>query len=253
MVEAAQIVDLLKKLREGLTAYAQSTNSTPYLLSFASPAGPLRYKQLDLEGMDQYLDFWNLMGFDYAGPWDTVSGHLANLHKDSSNKTATPYSTSSAIAYYTDIGGVAPAKINLGSPLYARAFANTAGPGKPYNGTGSAGSFGVAGEFPVKSLPAGGWNTTVYELEDSVASFSYDAARKYMLTYDTPAIARIKAEWIVNAGLGGAMWWEVSMDGSGEESLIGTTVEAFGEGMLDSSLNHLEYPTSSYDNLRNGK
>jgi chitinase len=57
--EAAQMVDLLKQLREGMDAYAKTTNSTPFLLSYASPAGPLHYKELDFEGMDQYLDFWN--------------------------------------------------------------------------------------------------------------------------------------------------------------------------------------------------
>jgi chitinase len=63
----------------------------------------------------------------------------------------------------------------------------------------------------------------------------------------------VKAQFVKATGLGGSMWWEVSMDKSGVDSLIGTTVKTFGgvKG-LESSQNHLSYPESTYDNLRNG-
>lgn len=74
-----------------------------------------------------------------------------------------------------------------------------------------------------------------------------------MISYDTPNIAAVKAQYVTDMGLGGSMWWEVSMDTSDTSSLISTTVEAYGgEDALDQSLNHLNYPTSIYDNLRSG-
>lgn len=251
--EASGMVALLKALREGMDEYAASTNSAPFLLSYASPAGPLKYKQLDFQGMDQYLDFWNYMGFDYAGSWDTIAGHSSNIWEDKSNPLSTPFNTSSALDYYMNVGGISASKINLGSPLYAHAFANTAGPGKVFNGTGSEGSFGIAGTWDYKALPVAGYNATVYELKKVGASYSYDKAKKYMISYDTPSIAKLKAQYIKKMGMGGAMWWEVSMDKTGDESLIGTTVKTFGGANgLDKSENHLSYPTSTYDNLRNG-
>ena len=49
------------------------------------------------------------------------------------------------------------------------------------------------------------------------------------------------------------MWWEVSMDKVGKDSLISTTVKVFGGAKaLDASTNHLSYPDSEYDNLREG-
>jgi chitinase len=193
------------------------------------------------------------VGFDYSGSWDTIAGHSANIYEDKSNPMSTPFDTSSALAYYIEIGCISPSKINLGSPLYAHAFANTAGPGKPFNGTGSGGSFGIAGTWDYKALPVPGYNATVYNLKKIGASYSYDATQQYMISYDTPIIAKQKAQYVKKMGLGGSMWWEVSMDKSGDESLIGTTVKAYGgSGGLDKSENHLNYPESVYDNLREG-
>lgn len=90
----------------------------------------------------------------------------------------------------------------------------------------------------------------IIEREDIGASYSYDSTSMMMVSYDTPTIAKQKAQWAIEKGLGGAMWWEVSQDKSGEDSLIAATVGEFGA--LEGSLNNLDYPTSVYENLRNG-
>ncbi|PVH75450.1 glycoside hydrolase family 18 protein [Cadophora sp. DSE1049] len=250
--EAANMVSLLKDIRQAMDS-AATNGTSPYILSYASPAGPARYSLMDFKGMDQYLDFWNFMGYDYAGNWDTLAGHSSNLFGDKSNPSSTPFNTSSAIDYYLKTGCVAPSKINLGMPLYARSFSNTAGPGQPFNNTGAPGSFGESSTWDTKALPLPGSNATVYNLKKIGASYSYDASSKLMISYDTPTMAKVKASWIEKMGLGGAMWWEVSQDKSGKDSLIATVVKTFGgEKRLDRSLNRLEYPDSKYDNLRNG-
>lgn len=187
------------------------------LLTVACPVGPSNYEKLQLEAMDEYLDFWNLMAYDYAGSWDTTAGHQANLFPSALNPTSTPFSTSKAVDYYKS-RGIHPSKIILGMPLYGRAFTATSGSGKPFSGTGE-GSW-EQGVWDYKALPQEGAEEVCDS--DVGASWSYDAQKRVMVSYDTLEMAKMKVKYIERNGLGGSMWWESSADKSGDESLIST-------------------------------
>lgn len=134
--EAQDFVKLLATTRNALEEYSHSLSSRPhFLLTIASPAGPSNCHWLKLREMDRYLDFWNMMAYDFAGSWDAQAGHQANLYPSKSNPKSTPFSIDFAVKYYIE-HGVHPSKIVLGMPLYGRAFQNTAGPGETYSGVG---------------------------------------------------------------------------------------------------------------------
>ncbi|KAK4132673.1 glycoside hydrolase family 18 protein, partial [Trichocladium antarcticum] len=249
--EASDFVALLATVRAALHthAYTISPSSPPHFeLTVACPAGANNYNNLHIRAMDAYLDFWNLMAYDYAGSWDAVAGHQSNLFPSYGNTAATPFNTDAAVAHYLS-QGVARHKIVLGMPLYGRAFENTDGPGRPYSGVGQ-GTW-ENGVHDYKTLPLEGSEVRVEW--DTGASFCYRPDRRVLVSYDTVDIARRKAHYIRECGLGGGMWWESSADKEGPESLIGNVVDVLGgPHALEWKENCITYPHTKYDNLRAG-
>ena len=244
--EARNFILLLRACRQALDAYAaQSAPGYHFAITIAAPAGPQNYNTMDLVGMDPYVDAWHLMAYDYAGSWDSTSGHQSNIYASSSNPQATKFSTEQAVRDYI-VRGIPAHKIVLGLPLYGRSFEATEGLGKPYNGIGP-GSI-QSGVWLYKDLPRAGAQE-IYD-DAAKASYSYDANTKELVSYDTVGSAVTKAQYIKQKGLGGAVFWEASGDKTGSQSLVGTLATQMGK--LDPSQNLLSYPASQYDNLRAG-
>ena len=243
--QAKDYVELLKTCRKALDAYGGDHH---FELTVACPAGTEQIKKLDIKGMDKYLDFWNLMAYDFAGSWDQTAGHQANLYPSNDNPGSTPFSAVGALEHYLK-KGVASSKIVVGMPLYGRAFENTAGPGSPYQGVGQ-GTW-EQGVYDYKQLPLPG----AKEVDDDHlgASYCFNPASRTFVSYDTVGTARKKADYIRRQNLGGAMWWESSSDKPGDQSIISNVVHGFGGcDALHKCENCVSYPHSKYDNLRSG-
>jgi chitinase len=156
-----------------------------------------------------------MQAYDYAGSWSQFTGHAQNLYLSTTNPRSTPFNTYEAVNAYL-AAGVPASKLNLGMPLYGRAFTNTTGLGQPYNGIGP-GTW-EAGIYDWRALPLPG--SKVYYDSEAGATYSYDSSTGMLVSFDTVEMALQKVNYIKNTGLGGAMWWEVSGDRQDDTGII---------------------------------
>jgi len=109
------------------------------LLIIASSAGSQNYNKLKLAEMASYLDFFNLLAYDYIGFFGNVTEHQANLYSSADILLSTSFFTDAAIKDYIK-AGVSVNKITLSMPLYGCAFQQTNGMRKHFHDV-SKGSF----------------------------------------------------------------------------------------------------------------
>ncbi|KIK95212.1 carbohydrate-binding module family 5 protein [Paxillus rubicundulus Ve08.2h10] len=233
--------DLVTSLRSSFDDLAQTNgDTTPYELTAAVSAGSQHYAYYPILQVDRALTYWNMMAYDYAGSWLTFADNQANLYGGS----RTGVSTDEAVKHYVS-GGATSTKFTMGIPLYGRAFEQTDGIGQPYSGVGP-GTI-EAGVYSYKYLPLTG--AQVFEDLQDVASYSYDWIKKELVSYDIPDIVTIKAEYVKSNSMAGCMFWDLSTDKSDSDSLVQTAANALG--YLDQTMNHIHYPDSKWDNIRN--
>ncbi|KAF6761288.1 glycoside hydrolase family 18 protein [Ephemerocybe angulata] len=252
--EARGYVDLLCELRQALDQHAHAKgHGAHFALTIAAPCGPDHYNKLHVAEMDRYLDFWNLMSYDFSGSWEKIANHQANLYGG-------PISASEAVDFYIS-KGVRKDKLVLGIPLYGRSFLNTQGPGTPFSGIGP-GTW-EAGSYDYRALPLPG--SYVHRDEKNIASWTYNYDTKEFISYDNEEVAKWKGEYIKHKGLGGSMFWELSGDkGTPREGMDGgpgkdpqpghslVSIVKHAMGGLEQSPNWLWYNNSKFDNMRNG-
>ena len=122
-----------------------------FFVTAALPAARAILQNIDIAQIILYLDFVNLMAYDFFGPWSHRSGHHAQLY--SMNKDE--ISGSSGVSYLVG-HGCPPKKILLGIPVYGRSFLGVSGPGHRHKGTG-----GDDGAFEYHQLPRKNTKETV--------------------------------------------------------------------------------------------
>lgn len=246
--DGGNMVLLLEAVRNELDSYASKhAPGYHFQLTIAAPVGPSHYSKLQLADIDRIVDYVNLMAYDYAGSWSPVSGHSANLYANTDLPQSTPFNTDDAVNAYLD-AGVHAHKLILGMPVYGRSFLGASSIGGPYSGVGlpnkALGSW-EAGVWDYKALFKQGLDV-VYD-EKAQSYYGRHQTGGGICSYDTPETIRKKVSYLKKRGLGGAMFWEASGDGKGEESLVETSFNSLGN--LDQTDNLLIYPGSRYKNI----
>ena len=104
--------------------------------------------------------------------------------------------------------------------------------------------------YDFKDLPLSG--ATKFYNKTTGLSYSYNAIKRELISYNTVIVAKQKALWIKQIGMGRAMWQESSANKLGNLSLIQNVVQILGkDGLaLENTWNELNYLDLAYNNLQ---
>jgi chitinase len=217
--DGANFAATLELLRLKLNDLSLQTGET-YEISVATAGGADKLANLNLDGIDPYVDFYNVMAYDFHGGWESVTGHQAALTGDPGG-----FDIVNAVGVF-DNAGVDRDKVVLGAPAYTRAWGGVqAGDSYGYQQNGdallAAGSF-EAGNYDHKDLITGIEDES-YDLiwdDDAKAAFAYNNESLVWSSIETTATIAGKAAYVQEAGLGGMMFWALSNDSQDEQSLV---------------------------------
>ncbi|KAI5723130.1 hypothetical protein M8J76_001722 [Diaphorina citri] len=208
---------LLKELREAFEAEAQEVKKPRLLLTAAVPVGPDNIKGgYDVPAVAGYLDFINLMAYDFHGKWESQVGHNAPLRSPSSDSEwRKQLSVENAANMWVRLGAPKE-KLIIGMPTYGRTFTLTNPAVFKVNSPASGG--GKAGEYTKESGFLAYYE--VCEMLRNGAGYVWDDEMKvpYLVHgdqwvgFDDEKSIRYKMNWLKDNGYGGAMVWTVDMD-----------------------------------------
>ncbi|CUW31114.1 MULTISPECIES: glycoside hydrolase family 18 chitinase [Streptomyces] len=165
----------------------------------------------DYAGAAQYVDWYNVMTYDFFGAWDAkgpTAPHSPLTSYDGIPKAG--FTTADAMAKFKAIG-VPAKKLLIGIGFYGRGWTGVTQDAPGGTATGpAAGTYeqGIEDYKVLKSsCPATG----------TVAGTAYARCGSNWWSYDTPATIKSKMAWANSQGLGGAFFWEFSGDTSNGE------------------------------------
>jgi len=214
--DKARYTALVKELREAFEGEAIGSKSGRLLLSAAVPASFELGAGYDVPEINKYLDFFNVMTYDFAGDWLQQVGHnspLFALNGASSyhKKLTVDYSVSE-----WNRKGASKEKLVVGLPTYGRTFTLPSGNltdiGAPALKGGNPGPYtkevGFLSFFEICDVLKMG-ATLVWDNEQMVP---YAYKDDQWLGFDDPRSFKIKVQWLKQAGYGGIMIWSIDMD-----------------------------------------
>ena len=165
----------------------------------------------DYAGAAQYVDWYNVMTYDFFGAWD-AQGPTAP-HSPLTSYSGIPkagFTTADAMAKYK-AAGVPASKLLIGIGFYGRGWTGVTQDAPGGTATGPAAGTYEQGIEDYKVLK------TSCPTTGTVAGTAYAHCGSNWWSYDTPSTIAGKMSWAKSQGLGGAFFWEFSGDtGNGE-------------------------------------
>jgi chitinase len=234
---------LIIRIREMLEELTSQTGNQ-YYLTIAGSANPVMMENLELEILKDYLDWINIMSYDFHGPWSGEGDPVTNFNSPLYNTTNNPalelynenFNLSASVQNYID-KGFPREQLHAGLAFYGRAFGGVNGTDNGlyanYTGPSNDGSWedGVFDYYDLfdNYIEINGYNK--YWHDEAKVPWLYNPNTQIMISYDDEESIEFKAEYILQQNLGGAMFWEFSGDRNG--TLLNATFNTFQSGIAN--------------------
>ncbi|KAG7477732.1 hypothetical protein MATL_G00072740 [Megalops atlanticus] len=136
---------LCKELLEAFETESRASGRPRLMVTAAVAAGKATIDAgYEIAEISKYLDFINVMTFDFHGSWDSVTGHNSPLYGGAQDEGDFIYANADyAMKYWRDQGAPVE-KLLMGFPTYGRSFRLASaekGPGAPARGSASPGPY----------------------------------------------------------------------------------------------------------------
>lgn len=213
-------VALLKECREALDAAGGNKH---YLLTIAAGASQSFIDANNMDEAARYLDFVNLMTYDYAGEWSNITGHHANLF--SSEYTVSKNSAEASVKIFAE-AGVPMEKMVLGAAFYGRGWKEVAA--GDHNGIGQSGKGPIGRRLHYTNIVTDfltDENFKEYWDKSARAPYLYNITDSIFITYENPRSILEKCRYVNEHNLKGIMFWQYAGDHEGE------LLDALNEGL----------------------
>ena len=198
---------MLQAIREKLDQLGAETPNRQYLLTIASGSEQAYFDHTNLGEAQQYLDFINVMTYDFYNGWMFQAGHHANLYPSENEKYGGNSAVETIERHLT--AGVPREKLILGFPFYGRMWegVHTAASGL-YQSAGTGGM--LIPYNKIDGLDANNWES--HWDQSASAPYLWNPDTRVFISYENPKSIGLKVDYIKEQGLSGAMFWEYSND-----------------------------------------
>ncbi|OAB43036.1 glycoside hydrolase family 18 protein [Paenibacillus glacialis] len=197
---------LLKTMREALDHQGVKAGRH-YLLTIAAGADQYYVDGTEMDQVQQYLDFVQLMTYDMRGGFQVLTGHHTNLHTSPGDLFR--ISTESSINMFIR-AGVPREKIVIGVAFYSRVWQQVLDINHGlHQMAGSTGGYGPDfTDLSANYININGY--TRYWDKDAKAPFLFNGSS--FISYDDEESLEYKCEYVKNHKLAGVMFWEYGCD-----------------------------------------
>ena len=230
-------VSLLQLIRSKFDA-ASKKDGQKYLMSIASTANFSLFENYEFAQISETVDWINMMSYDFHGPFggdfDKVTGMNSALAEDPKDPepadVKADFNLKESVKLMIE-AGVPKQKINAGLAFYGHGYGNVAntnnGLYSTYKGVSPVGTW-QNGVFDFSDLKKKYINLNGYKKyfdEAAQVPWLYNPEKQIMISYDDEQSIGLKADFVNEIDIGGAMFWEFSCDRNAE--LLDTVYSKF--------------------------